>query len=500
MKSKRMKIALISSEVAPFSAGGEMGHVCGSLASAMASRGHDVVVVMPLYASVARDRLGLSRVAGIGGIAGLGGAEVWEGRLAAPGPSGRVVRVFLLGNAFFNRVGIYHENGRSYPDNDERFGFFSRSALALLRSISFSPDVIHVHDWPTALVPVYLKVLHRDDDFFAHTGTVLTVHNVSYQGLFSSDRLRAVALPPELFHPGALEYYGQINFLKGGIVFSEIVTTPSPSYTRQICGREMGCGMDGILTAKKDCLVGILNGIDYDEWNPSREGTMVPPYSADDMEGKREAKKAMTEAMGLHIDAKALDVVPVMSAVTPIDLQKGCDILLRALFRIMPKMDVRVAVLGTGSRDLEGALVNLSRQFPGKASVVLKNDPDLAKLVLAGSDFVLIPSKYEPCGMVQMTSMAYGTVPVARLTGGLADTVREFDLRTGNGTGFGFTGFTAEALCAAVDKAMHVFRNGQQFRALRQNIMKERWTWGRAAQGYERAYARAAEIRGKGGT
>lgn len=492
-----MKIVFLSSEVAPFSKTGGLADVSGTLPAALASGGsdgadgHEVLVITPLYASIDRSRHGLRLFSGRGEIPGLGGTEIWEGSM----DRGRThVRVLFISAAAFDRPGLYQENGRDFPDNDERFSFFSKAVLLLLKHLAFSPDIIHANDWQTALVPVYLKTLYLSDEFYSSTGTVLSIHNLAYQGVFEPGRWRALGLPGSLFRADALEFYGRTNFLKGGIVFSDILSTVSPRYAREIQTRTNGCGLEGVLASRKDTLWGILNGLDYMEWNPDHDGNPFPPYGPDRMDGKASAKKILQQNFGLPVTA-----APILGSVTRLDPQKGCDLLLRALFRLLPRTDAQVVLLGTGSRDLEAAFSNLARQFPGKVGLALKFDAKLAKLVYAGSDFFLMPSKYEPCGLGQMISMAYGTIPIVRFTGGLADTVRPFNEQTLDGCGFGFESYTAESLNSAIFKSMQIFRNPTRFSALRKNAMRERFTWERAARVYLDLYARAARIRQKGG-
>ncbi|OGH55849.1 MAG: hypothetical protein A3G34_00320 [Candidatus Lindowbacteria bacterium RIFCSPLOWO2_12_FULL_62_27] len=493
-----MKIAFFSSEVAPFSKTGGLADVSGTLPQILAAEGHEVVVVTPLYACVDRTRHGLRHTSGRGEAPGLGGAEIWEGTLGAGGRS--TARVLFLSAAAFDRANLYQETGRDYPDNDVRFSYFSRAALLLLKHVSFAPDVIHANDWQTALVPVYLKTHFLSDEFFSRCGTVLSIHNLAYQGVFEADRWRALGLPDRLFRMEALEFYGKINLLKGGLVFSDILSTVSPRYAREIQTQSNGAGLDGVLQSRAGTLVGILNGIEYADWDPSRDDNPFPPYGPERMAGKSTAKKILLEQFGLDSGAGGGDPAPaLLGSVTRLDPQKGCDILLRGLFHILPRTNARFVMLGSGARDLEAAFANLARQFPGRVGVALKFDPKLAKLVYAGSDLFLMPSKYEPCGLGQMIAMAYGTVPVVRLTGGLADTVRPYDENSGKGNGFGFESYTAEALSRTVQRALHIYRQKSLFSALQQNALRERFTWGQAARSYLDVYSRAIRIRAKGG-
>lgn len=491
-----MKIAFLSSEVAPFSKTGGLADVSGALPQALARLGHEVVILTPLYASIDRKKHGLTQISGRGEIPGLGGTEVWGGTVGAANSS---ARVFFIATAAFERPGLYQENGRDFPDNDERFSFFSRMSLSLLKHLSFCPDVLHLNDWQTALVAVYLKIHHLSDEFFSRTGTVLSIHNMAYQGVFERVRWRVLNLPNDLFRTDTLEFYGKINFLKGGIVFSDVLSTVSCRYAQEIQTSGGGNGLDGILRSRKNHLFGVINGIDYGEWDPSRTDAGFPPYGPDRLERKAEAKRIVLERFGLPCQPAVRDLVPLLGAVTRLDPQKGCDILLRALFRLLSKSDARFILLGTGSHQLAEAFSNLARQFPGKVGLALKFDADLAKLVYAGSDFFLMPSKYEPCGLGQMIAMAYGTIPIVRLTGGLADTVRPFHEKTQEGNGFGFESYTAEGLNASIARGFQIYRNPAMFKALRQSAMRERFTWERAAKSYLDLYARAILIRQKGG-
>lgn len=489
-----MNIAILSSEVAPFSKTGGLADVSGTLPVALADAKHAVTVVTPLYASIDRAKHGLKMLFGRGEVPGLGGTEVWEGTL---GKSITPARVLFIGAAAFDRSGLYQENGRDFADNDERFSFFCRAALALLKRVGFRPDVVHANDWQTALAPVYLKTHYASDEFFSHTGSVFSIHNMAYQGVFEANRWRVFALPDRLFRTDGLEFYGRVNLLKAGIIFSDALTTVSPRYAQEIQTRSNGCGLEGVLSTRKNSLTGILNGIDYDEWNPARSEGIFPPYSPDRLESKSGAKKVLREKTGLP--APKYGDVPVYGVVTRLDPQKGCDILLRALFRLLPKSQMQFVLLGSGSRELETAFSNLAKQFPDKAAVALRFDSALAKLIYAGSDFFVMPSKYEPCGLGQMIAMSYGTVPIVRLTGGLADTVRPVQDQNGGGNGFGFQSYTGDALGATLVKSLQVYQHSGRFQALQQNAMKERFTWNAAAAAYVDVYRRSRENRLKGG-
>lgn len=490
-----MKISFISSEVSPFSKTGGLADVAGTLPLALADLGHEVNIITPLYASIDRARHGLRQMTGRGEIPGLGGTEIWETRLQSATGSARVL---FISTAAFDRPGLYQDNGKDYPDNDIRFSFFSKSVLALLKHLSFSPDIIHLNDWQSALVAVYLKTLHLSDDFFSRTGTVLTIHNLAYQGVFDSNHWRALGLPDRLFHSDGLEFYGKMNFLKGGMVFSDFLTTVSPRYAQEIQTRSSGCGLEGVLASRKETLIGILNGIDYTEWNPSQNGNLFPPYDADRLDGKSEAKKILLEKFGLK-DSGAHNTIPLVGSVTRLDPQKGCDILLRSLFKLLPRTEMRFVLLGSGSRELEAAFSNLAKAFPGKIGLALKFDPALAKLIYAGSDFFVMPSKYEPCGLGQLIAMAYGTIPIVRWTGGLADTVKPFNDQSREGTGFGFGPYTSDSLNAAIQKSLQIFQNPGLYAAIQKNALQERFSWERAARSYVEVYARAVQFRQKGG-
>lgn len=489
-----MKIVFVSAEVAPFSKTGGLADVAGTLPAALAGLGHEVLVVTPLYASVRREAHGLNLLSARGGIPGMGGTEIWEGSI---GRDAHRVRTLFIGAAAFDRAGLYQENGKDYPDNDERFAFFCRAVFMLLRHIQFSPDVFHIHDWQTALIPIYLKSRHATDEFFSRAGTVMTIHNLAYQGVFEASRWRVLGLPTHLFRMESLEYYGKINFLKGGILFSDVISTVSPRYAREIQMRSFGAGLEGVLQGRRRTLTGVLNGLDYGEWNPAGGGDLFTPYDEKTLGVKSEARRRLLEQAGLG-STDGPDA-PVLGCVTRLDPQKGCDILLRAMFQVIPKTRARFILLGSGTRDLETAFGNLARAFPNKVSVSLKFDTRLAKLIYAGSDFFLMPSKYEPCGLGQMIAMAYGTVPVVRLTGGLADTVRPFQPAGRDGNGFGFESYTSQALVATLFRAFDVYRKPEVFAALQQNAMQERFTWDRAATAYAELYARSMEFRQRGG-
>ena len=425
-----MKIAVISPEVAPFSKSGGLGEVAGALPVHLA-KAADVVVITPKYrglkahpSSIVVDVPLRDRIVRVGFETAL-----------LPGSN---VPVYFVADDCFDRDGYYGDAAGDYPDNCERFVLFTRAALELLHALRFAPDIVHVHDWQAALAPAYLKTLFAGR--FPRTKSVLTIHNLSYQGLFWHWDMPLTGLDWALFNQRQLEFWGQLSFLKGGIVFADAVTTVSPTYAIEIRTREQGCGLEGVLDDRRAALHGILNGIDVDTWNPATDALLPDRYSPAAMAGKSRNKAALRRRLGLRETDG-----PLFAFIGRIVEQKGIQLLLQALPSIASIG--QVAILGAGDVELGRSLKETAALAPGRVSVTLGFDEALAHEFQGGADFLLMPSIYEPCGLSQMHAMRYGTIPIVRRTGGLADTVRDGD------TGIVFEEATAEALIEAVRRA-----------------------------------------------
>jgi starch synthase len=487
-----LRIVFVSPEAVPYAKTGGLADVAGSLPRELERLGHDVRLLLPRYGVIESTAHGL---------------KDW-GRLAVPTSSGTVsavveagglpgsrVRVYAIGHdSLFARPGLYGEAGTDYPDNLERFAFFCRAAMELLlafaRESRWTPDVLHAHDWQAALSVVYLNSLYAKRPEFANLGTLFTVHNLGYQGLFSAADFPKTGLGPEFFTPKTLEFYGQVNLLKGGLVFGDLLTTVSPTYSREIQTPEFGFGLDGVLRERRDRLTGVVNGIDVDAWNPATDPHLKARYSASDLSGKRFCKEALQRELGLPV--RDVPLLAVISRLTP---QKGLD-LVAAVLPELARLDVQVVVLGTGDPPLELQFQSCRMQYPEKVGVRIGFDDALAHAIEAGADLFLMPSRYEPCGLSQLYSLRYGTVPIVRRTGGLADTVVPYTPRTaaeGRATGFVFTDPTPEALLTTILLALRVHADRTEWTKLMRAGMATDVSWAKPARAYETLYRRVAD-------
>jgi len=439
-----MHIALVSSEIAPFAKTGGLGDMVGSLGPALKSMGMDPMFILPRYRNVESREVG-------------------------------VTPYFIDLPAFFDRPGVYGEGGKDYADNAARFTSFCRAALDGLKKLSHPIDILHVHDWQTAMIPVYLKTIYRQDPVFRETRTVLTLHNLGYQGIF----------PAEGDLPSYLEFYGRMNFLKAGILAADTVTTVSPTYAREALTPEFGCGLEGVL---KECpsFQGILNGIDTDQWNPETDPHLPARYSIQDVDGKRDCKKKLQREMGLPERAD----VPLFGMVSRLVEQKGVDILLEA-WKVLGMEDMQWVFLGTGDPRFEKELERMAKADPSRAAVRIEFDTPLSHRITAGCDFILMPSRYEPCGYNQMYAQRYGTIPIVRATGGLKDTVTDVLQPPEAGTGIVFADATAEALHRAVLRALDIYRQEGAWSSLRRRAMDRDFSWQSSGDAYRRLYERA---------
>jgi starch synthase len=399
-------------------------------------------------------------------------------------PRAAVPTILVRGDRYFDREGIYGDVGGDYPDNIERFTFFCRAALEWLRLEREPPDVLHVHEWQSALAPAFLRA---NADVYPELGrlrTVLTIHNLAYQGRFPSFDWHLLNLDPRYFSPEFLEFYGQINLLKAGMVFADAITTVSPRYAAEIETAAFGEGLDGVLRARHGRVRGILNGIDRAAWDPATDPHLPAHYDARDLRGKAACKAAVQAELGLAVRAD----VPLLGVVSRLAEQKGLDLLAAALPGALRASDAQLAVLGSGDERYERLLAGLAAEFTGRVVLRVGFDERLAHRIEAGADVFLMPSRFEPCGLNQLYSLRYGTVPVVHATGGLDDTVVEFDPAAGVGTGFKFTPYTPEAFLGALDRALRTRRDARLWARLVANGMAQDFSWDRAAQEYRRLY------------
>jgi starch synthase len=472
-----VKVAFLASEVAPYAKTGGLADVAGALPKYLARLGAEVKVFMPLYRETRAKGLPLLKAATDLTLDWDGGQavfSVWEE------PTAKVTAYFIEKNDYFERDGLYGASAGDFSDNGERFAFFSRSALEALKALDFAPDVLHVHDWQAALTLAYLKFIYGDDPFFKKTKSLFTIHNLAYQGLFDPGILKRVGLPEKLYEMDALEYYGKVNFLKAGLLYSSAINTVSPRYSREIQTPEFSCGLDGLLRERRDVVSGILNGADYSAWNPAADAFIVRPYTAGDLGGKAACRSGLLAAFGLPAIKKD---PPVIGMVSRLAGQKGLDILVEALGGLFG-LGVRLVILGAGEAKIENDLRAAAGRYPSFFRLRIAFDESLAHKIYAGSDMFLIPSRYEPCGLTQMYSLKYGTVPIVRATGGLDDSIQEFDPAAGAGNGFKFAEAEPSALLGAVRRAVSLYGQPPVWTNLVRNAMACDFSWERAAAEY----------------
>ena len=472
-----MKIAEVTPEVAPFSKTGGLGDVLGGLPHHLAELGADVAVVSPLHRSAAafdldshHPRLKVP----------MGDATIECGVATTIIPGTHVTAVFIDHPEYFDREYLYGAPDGDYPDNATRYSFFARAAIEFFKSRGEIPDIFHVHDWQSALVPVYLKTALALA--FPKSKSVLTIHNMAYQGLFPEDAMQAAGLDSELFNWKQLEFFGKMGFLKGGIVFADAITTVSPTYAKEIQTPEFGCGLDGILSDRADRVHGILNGIDERNWNPEKDPHLPATYSAASLKGKAACKRELQKRAGLP---ERRDV-PLFGFIGRLVEQKGIDLFCEAAERLMG-LDLQAVFLGSGDPRYADMLTRLAAAHPDKVSVTIGFDNPFAHLIEGGSDAFLMPSRFEPCGLNQIYSLRYGTIPIVRRTGGLADTIVDAtpeNAKKGKATGFVFEEATAEAFVEAVERALAAWRDSKAWARLVQSAMKRDFTWGPSAKRY----------------
>lgn len=479
-----MNILFAASEMAPFCKTGGLADVVGSLPPVLAALGHEVHVILPGYAAISREKYGFREE--------CRPLQVPVGPVAKPvgisSASWRGITVHLLENEeYYDRPFLYGDENGDYHDNGPRFICYCRGVLEALRCIGFKPDVIHAHDWQAGLIPAYLRTLYADDPFFRRVRTLFTIHNLGYQGIFPPWVFSLSGIPESEFHWQRMEFYGNVSFLKSGIVYANTVSTVSETYAREITTEPLGFGLQGVLAQRRAVLHGILNGIDMEEWDPAVDMVLPARYNAHDLKGKERCRAVLLEKVGLSAGER----VPVFGIVSRLDTQKGFDILEEAMAELAG-LDLRLIILGTGAREHNEAMQQFAERYADHVRLLLKFDIAASRLIYGGSDAFLMPSRYEPCGLGQMIAMRYGTLPVAHSTGGLADTVFDLDGDPGRGNGFAFTEYSASALVDAVRRAMRAYSEPgrPRWHAAMSRGMHEDFSWKRSAEKYISLYQR----------
>jgi len=486
-----LNLLIVSSEAVPYAKTGGLADVAGALPLELARLGHDVILLLPCYRTLSESGRSFRRVCRLRVPTSKGLVDTLvEEDVIHIGSIGRQVRVWTIRNEdYFDRPGLYQDHGVDYPDNLDRFSFFCRAAIEVisyLRTVQrWHTDVLHLHDWQTALCAVYLKTVDRNRMDVQGASTVLTIHNIGYQGVFPGSQFERTGLPSTLFTPAGLEYYGSVNLLKGGIVFVDYVTTVSPTYAQEILTPQFGFGLEGVLRNRADRLMGVLNGIDTDRWNPESDPYLPARYSAVNRDGKQECKQALQQEYELPKTS-----APLLSVVARLTSQKGLDLVAAIVPKLM-EMDLQLVVLGTGEPELESIFKALQARYPHRMGLRIGFDEGLAHRIEAGADMFVMPSRYEPCGLSQLYSLRYGTVPIVRKTGGLADTVvpmTEQSDQIRGATGFFVEADTAEALLATLHRAVALYRDRQRWAQMVEAGMKTDVSWTRSAVSYDRLF------------
>jgi len=480
-----MHIAFVASEGVPFSKTGGLADVVGALPRALAALGHQVSVYLPRYRQT---KLAESSTV-VRSITVPFDDKYRFASVIAGGSQGGIRFYFIEYPEFLDREALYGTPAGDYPDNAERFALFSRAVLEASKILGV-PNVFHCHDWQSALVPVLLRTVYAEDPAFSDAATVFTIHNMGYQGLFPPEVLPLLMLPWDLFTMSKMEFFGQVNFLKGALTYADFITTVSRKYSQEIQTAEYGFGLEGVLRGRASTVTGILNGVDYDEWSPQTDKFIIAHYSSQDLSGKAKCKQDLLATFGM---AKADPKLPIIGIVSRFAAQKGFDLISQIMDRLA-REEMIVVALGAGDKTYEEMFTRLNKQFPNKIAVKVAYDNAIAHKIEAGSDMFLMPSRYEPCGLNQIYSLKYGTVPIVRATGGLDDTIEPWDARTGKGTGFKFTEYNGESLLLTIKQALQAFRDQTSWQALMRNGMNKDFSWNASAREYVKVYEKARQL------
>lgn len=477
-----MNIVFVTSEVVPFSKTGGLADVCGALPKALAKLGVKVMVFSPLYPSVEKLKKEKLRVKNIVLLIKVGEriktAQVCQIRQS------KVDFYFVDESEYFKREFLYGTAQGDYPDNAQRFIFFTKAVLESLIELKIKPDIVHCHDWQTALIPLYLKTIYANHPSFLATKSVFTIHNPGYQGLFSPATFYDIGVPEKYFTPEGLEYYGKVNFLKAGLLFADKLTTVSPTYAQEIQTKEFGFGLEGVLTKRQADLSGILNGIDYSIWNPAKDKFIKPNYDLNNWsEAKSKIKTKLCQKLKLNLPSQA----PLISFIGRLTIQKGIELIIEAV-KAGIFNNAGLIILGLGEEKYHKLLLKLKEDCGKRISVNLSFDEPLAHQIYAGSDIFLIPSHYEPCGLGQMIAFKYGTIPIGYKTGGLADTIIDYNENSDQGNGFLFTSYNLKAFIEKVKSAIQIYQQKNEWAMIVKRAMNADFSWATSAQEYLKLY------------
>jgi starch synthase len=484
-----LKVLFASPEVVPFVKTGGLADVSGMLPKKLAAMGHTVKVALPDYATISQKESEAAREDIAFDIPDDGVSRQIRVR-RMDGQSPQLEYLFLGCNHCFDRRSLYvdPETGLDYPDNHGRFSFFCRGLLETIKKLDWMPDIIHANDWQTALLPTYLATVYKNDPFFAKTRTVYTIHNLAYQGVFPPESFSSLGLPVELFRPlGPLEFWGKVNFMKSAVVLATVISTVSERYAAEIqSSDEYGYGLEGVLRARNQDLFGIINGVDYSVWSPSRDKLIPSKFSPSNLSGKKKDKVELVNRLGLPVREQT----PLIGMITRLADQKGLDLIAAAADDLF-QLDLQMIVLGTGDKKYHELLMRLEKTYPDKLKVLLTFDDQMAHWIEAGADMFLMPSRYEPCGLNQLYSLKYGTLPIVRATGGLADTVENINPQTGTGTGFVFERYDPEDMLDAIRRGISLFSRKRIWGKIMKAAMSRDYSWDASAKKYVELYTKA---------
>jgi len=481
-----VRILFVASEGLPFSKTGGLADVIEGLPKALVGGGHEVAVVLPRYRGTQASKVVVPSI-----TIAMGGQVRFPVVMEAPSATLALRHFFVEDPAYFDREGLYGGRDGDYSDNAERYSELCRVAIEIAKNF-WPADVIHCHDWQTGLIPLLLRTSYANDPALKNLPVVFTIHNMGYHGQFGRDALDRAGIPASTFTPSGIEFYGSVNFLKAGLIYSDYLTTVSRKYAQEIKTPEFGWGLDGVVRSRGDRMVGILNGVDYALWNPEKDKLIAARYSLRDLAGKQACKQDLLRAFDLPDEHMARPVIGIVSRFAD---QKGFDLIAERAHELMQE-DLVLVVLGTGDRRYEDLFRSLAAAYPNRVGVKIAYDETVAHKIEAGADMFLMPSRYEPCGLNQVYSLKYGTVPIVRATGGLDDTIESFDVEDGTGTGFKFAEYSGRALVDCVRQAIQYFADQRIWKRIQLNGMAKDFSWRASAAEYAKLYAAAQALRG----
>lgn len=485
-----LKILFATPEAVPFAKTGGLADVSGALPKFLKRFGCEIILMIPYYRMVKNSGHPIEYMAKEIEVPFKDEvlySEIYHSKLNDG------ISVYFIGkDEFYDREYLYSTPKGDYFDNAERFIFFSKAVLILAKYLKFQPDIIHHHEWQTGLVSAYLKSIYKDDPFFSKTASVFTIHNIAYQGLFKKEKFLITGLPMEMYNPDGIEFWERINFMKAGIVYADIINTVSKKYSEEIQTPEYGYGLDGILRKRKEDLYGIINGVDYKEWNPANDPYIKKNYDLNNLSGKKECKRDLLRELNLP---QSLENLPLLGMISRLTDQKGFDLLHEIMDELL-SLDIGLVLLGSGEQKYHDLFTQVAEKFPEKFRIRIAYDNRLAHMIEAGADIFLMPSKYEPCGLNQIYSLKYGTIPVVRATGGLDDTITHYNPITKKGNGFKFKNYNSKEFLNQIKEAINYFYQPEHWNELIKNAMTSDFSWETSAKAYLELYYKALEKKG----